>query len=87
MTKSEFEAHIKRLEEQNAFMHSEMEALGQKIDLLSRNFGEINSTSPLFQRNVYGSFSVPTLELGLDGPIQGDHMIAMEHGQVGHNQG
>ena len=81
VAKSEFEAHIKRFEEQNESIHSKMEALGQKIDLLSRKFDQVNATSPLFQRNVCGSSSVPTPELGLDGPIQGEHMIAMEHTQ------
>ena len=71
VAKSEFEAHIKKFEEQNESIHSKMEALGQKIDLLSRKF----------ERNICGSSSVPTPELGLDGPIQGEHMIAMEHTQ------
>ena len=73
-----------RIDAQNESLHSKMEALVQKIDLLSRKFGETNAISQTVTSNVFAS---STPELGLDGPIQADHMIAMEQIQTGNNTG
>ena len=78
-----FESINGRIDEQNGFI----QALGLKIDLLSSKFSENNTTSPIVQKDDSASSSVRIAELGLDGPIQADHTVAMEQLQAEHIQG
>ena len=81
------DAHNKRHNDRIASIYSKIEALVLKIDLLSNKFDESSTTSPITQRNAVESSSVPTPEVGLDGPIHADHIMAMEQLQVGLTRG
>ena len=81
------DAHNKRNNDRIASIYSKMENLVLKIDLLSNKFDESNAISPIVQRNTVRSSSVPTPEVGLDGPIHADHIMAMEQLQAGPTRG
>ena len=81
------DAHNRRHNDRIASIYSKMEALVLKIDLLSNKFDKSNTTSPIVQRNAVGSFCVPKPEVGLDGPIHADHIMAMEQLQGGPTRG
>ena len=73
VTKSEFETKINSIDE--------------KIDILYKKIYESNAPSPSAQRDGLERPSSQLQELGIDGPIQGDHMIAMEDLQTDTTQG
>ena len=66
---------------------SKFVTLDQKIDFLCRKIDENNASPQASHREGSSIFPVPEPDIGVGGPLQVDHVIAMEQLQADDIQG